>query len=132
MNQFSAAIPMRILSLIAHPRPNSFCHAISDRARNALSSVGHEIVHHDLCAERFEPCLRADEAYSVGDTLEQALSCAADPTVRKHREEIASTEGLLIVHPNWWGKPPARLLGLNASSRLLATRRLQCQYRKTD
>ncbi|MDX8496411.1 NAD(P)H-dependent oxidoreductase [Mesorhizobium sp. VK22B] len=102
---------MRIFSLIAHPRPNSFCHAISDRARNALSSAGHEIVHHDLYAERFQPCLIAEEAYSVGDTLEQALSRAADPIVRIHREEIASAEGLLIVHPNWWGKPPAILSG---------------------
>ncbi|RWB73356.1 MAG: NAD(P)H dehydrogenase [Mesorhizobium sp.] len=102
---------MRIFSLIAHPRPNSFCHAISDRARNALSSARHEIVHHDLYAEGFQPCLTAEEAYSVGDTLEQALSRAADPTVRTHRKEIATAEGLLVVHPNWWGKPPAILSG---------------------
>ncbi|MDX8448161.1 NAD(P)H-dependent oxidoreductase [Mesorhizobium captivum] len=102
---------MRIFSLIAHPRPNSFCHAISNRAQIALSRAGHEIVHHDLYAEGFQPCLSAEEAYSVGDTLEQALSRAADPIVRTHREEIARAEGLLVVHPNWWGKPPAILSG---------------------
>ncbi len=110
-SKVAITVPMRIFSLVAHPRSNSFCHAISERARNALSSAGHEIVHHDLHAEGFAPCLTAEEAYTIGDTLEQALSRAADPTLRKHREEIAISEGLLIVHPNWWGKPPAILSG---------------------
>jgi NAD(P)H dehydrogenase (quinone) len=102
---------MRIASLIAHPRPTSFCHAISERARGALAALGCEIIHHDLCAEGFDPCLTAQEAYSVGDTLEQALSAASDPTLRKYRAEIAGVDGLLVVHPNWWGKPPAILAG---------------------
>jgi NAD(P)H dehydrogenase (quinone) len=102
---------MRIVSLVAHPRPASFCHAISERARKTLAAIECEIVHHDLYAEGFDPCLTAEEAYSVGDSLEQALSRAADPMLRKYRAEIASAEGLLVVHPNWWGKPPAILAG---------------------
>lgn len=102
---------MRILSLVAHPRASSFCHAISDRVRNALSDAGHDVVHHDLYAEGFDPCLKADEAYTVGDTLETALSRAEDPVVRRHRSDIAAADGLLVVHPNWWGKPPAILSG---------------------
>lgn len=102
---------MRIFSLLAHPRPNSFCHAISERARQALSMAGHAISHHDLYAEGFDPCLTAEEAYSIGDTLEVALSRADDPVLHSHRTEIAHADGLLIVHPNWWGKPPAILAG---------------------
>jgi NAD(P)H dehydrogenase (quinone) len=102
---------MRIASLIAHPRPTSFCHALSERARGALAALGCEIVHHDLYAEGFDPCLTAEEAYSIGDTLEKALSLAGDSALRKHRAEIASADGLLVVHPNWWGKPPAILAG---------------------
>jgi NAD(P)H dehydrogenase (quinone) len=102
---------MRIASLIAHPRPTSLCHALSGRAREALTALGCEIIHHDLYAEGFDPCLTAEEAYTVGDTLEQALSAASDSTVRKYRAEIASADGLLVVHPNWWGKPPAILAG---------------------
>lgn len=102
---------MRIFSLVAHPRPSSFCHAISERARQELSVLGHEVLHHDLYAEKFDPCLTAEEAYSIGDTLEIALSRTADPVLRQHRSEITSAEGLLVVHPNWWGKPPAILAG---------------------
>lgn len=102
---------MKILSLIAHPRSDSFCHALSERARSALDAAGHRIDHHDLYAEGFDPCLAADEAYTVGDTPEIALSRATDPVVARHRAEIAAADGLLVVHPNWWGKPPAILAG---------------------
>ena len=102
---------MKILSILAHPRSDSFCHAVSELARAALAAAGHEIAHHDLYAERFDPCLSADEAYTVGDTLQGALSRAADPVVARHRAEISTTDALLVVHPNWWGKPPAILAG---------------------
>jgi NAD(P)H dehydrogenase (quinone) len=31
--------------------------------------------------------------------------------VESHCEEIAQAEGIVIVHPNWWGQPPALLKG---------------------
>ncbi|MGX1785288.1 NAD(P)H-dependent oxidoreductase [Bosea sp. NPDC055332] len=102
---------MRILSLVAHPRESSFCHAISGRVRTVLSDAGHVVIHHDLYAEGFDPCLKADEAYTVGDTLEAALARGQDPVVRQHRFDIADADGLFVVHPNWWGKPPAILSG---------------------
>jgi len=30
---------------------------------------------------------------------------------RKHCDEIALADGIVIVHPNWWGQPPAILKG---------------------
>lgn len=102
---------MRIFSIVAHPRPSSFCGAISNHVRALLSEMGHEVVHHDLYAERFDPCLSAEEAYTVGDTLEIALSRSSDPLAMQHRLELSAAEGLVVVHPNWWGKPPAILAG---------------------
>lgn len=102
---------MQILSIIAHPRQTSFCHALSEAARRALAGSGHDVVHHDLYAEGFDPCLTAEEAYSIGDDLEAALSRGTDPVTLRYRREIAEADGLLIVHPNWWGKPPAILSG---------------------
>lgn len=102
---------MRILSLVAHPRGSSFCHALSARVRSALSEAGHDVLHHDLYAEGFDPCLKAEEAYTVGDTFEAALSRAEDPIIRQHRSDVATADGLLVVHPNWWGKPPAIMSG---------------------
>lgn len=102
---------MRITSIVAHPRPNSFCHAISNRVCATLAASGHELLHHDLYAERFDPCLTAEEAYTIGDTLETALSRTTGSLVAAYRAELASSDGLVVVHPNWWGKPPAILAG---------------------
>jgi NAD(P)H dehydrogenase (quinone) len=102
---------MHIFSVIAHPRPNSFCHAISAAALSALAASGHTVEHHDLYAEGFDPCLTSDEAYTVGDTLEQTLARASDPVMQQHRQGVGKASGLLVVHPNWWGKPPAILAG---------------------
>lgn len=102
---------MKVLSLIAHPRPASFCHAISERARATLVAAGHEVLHHDLYVEGFDPCLTAEEAYTTGESVEELLARASDPVLQRHREDVANAQGLLVVHPNWWGKPPAILSG---------------------
>ena len=102
---------MRVFALIAHPRRDSFCHALCEKALTALERAGHRVTLHDLYDEDFDPVLKAEESYTVGDTVEQALSKARDPLIRTHRKEIAEAEGLLVVHPNWWGKPPAMLSG---------------------
>jgi putative NADPH-quinone reductase len=32
-------------------------------------------------------------------------------SVARHCHEIAEAEGIVVVHPNWWGQPPALLKG---------------------
>jgi len=96
---------------VAHPRSDSFCHALFERAVATLLCAGHEITIHDLYAEGFDPVLRAEESYIAGESIERAFSKSTDRTVALHREEVMSADGLLIAHPNWWGKPPAILAG---------------------
>ena len=33
------------------------------------------------------------------------------PQLTAHCDEIAEADGIVIVHPNWWGQPPAILKG---------------------
>ena len=102
---------MRIYSILAHPRTDSFCHAIAAAAHEELCKLGHTLNYHDLYAEDFDPVLKAEEAYTVGEDVEAVLAKATDPVVQAHRQEIEQAEGLLVIHPNWWGKPPAILAG---------------------
>ena len=102
---------MKLLSLLAHPRPGSFCHALSDAVSSALAGAGHVLVHHDLYADGFDPGLPADEAWTSGSQAELALARSGDPRLQGHRRDIAQAEGLLVVHPDWWGMPPAILVG---------------------
>jgi len=97
--------------LLAHPRVGSYCHALAERIGERLLDLGHEVRSHDLYAERFDPILTAYESHTSGQDVESVLAREEDPLIALHREELRQAEGLAIVHPNWWGMPPAILTG---------------------
>ncbi|MFB7368287.1 NAD(P)H-dependent oxidoreductase [Streptomyces sp. NPDC056222] len=97
---------MRAGVYLAHPRPGSFNHAVFDAVVEELRDRGCEVLAHDLYAEGFAPALAADETRTV-----QPVSDAADSQVALHREEVATLDAMVFVHPNWWGMPPAVLTG---------------------
>ena len=88
--------------ILGHPRSDSFCHAIAATAITTLRTNGHVVAFHDLYAEGFHPLVTAEESRTrVSD----------DPLVEQHCTELTRAEGLIVVHPNWWGYPPAILKG---------------------
>lgn len=93
---------MKILIILGHPAPGSLNHAIAQAIRGDLREAGHEVLFHDLYAEGFPPLLTAEEMPRDGK-LEQA--------VEAHCAELCSADGIVIVHPNWWGQPPAIVKG---------------------
>ena len=93
---------MKILVILGHQRPGSFCHAITQTAVDALEAAGHEVVLHDLYAEGFDPIL-PDEEIPKGSTKHS--------TVQQHCDELMAAAGIVVVHPNWWAMPPAILKG---------------------
>jgi putative NADPH-quinone reductase len=93
---------MNVFVLIGHQKQGSFCHAIAATAIEELQAAGHEVVYHDLYAERFDPIL-PDEEIPRNSSL--------DPVVAQHCREVMAADGYLIVHPNWWAMPPAILKG---------------------
>jgi NAD(P)H dehydrogenase (quinone) len=93
---------VNILLILGHPDPKSFNHALAAAVSGAMRSDGHQVTFHDLYAEGFNPVLPAHE---IPDTA--PLSAR----IRNHCEELRSADGIVIVHPNWWGQPPAVLTG---------------------
>ncbi len=93
---------MRVSVILAHPQPGSFNHAIAGAAVDALKKNNHKVGYHDLYEEKFDPVLPGEEI---------PKSASLNPTIRKHCNEISCAEGIVIVHPNWWGQPPAILKG---------------------
>jgi len=93
---------MNISVIIAHPNPKSFNHAIARTVCKTLDRLGHEVWYHDLYQENFPAVLTGPEL--VTDTPDDALT-------KRHQREITEADGIVIVHPNWWGQPPALLKG---------------------
>ena len=93
---------MRISVILAHPDTGSFNHAIALTAVEQIKSNRHQVFFHDLYRESFDPLLSAMEIPS-DSPLPQLIS--------KYCEEVRHADGIIVVHPNWWGQPPAILKG---------------------
>jgi len=93
---------VNILVILGHPGPGSFNHALAEAVREELAGLGFEVIFHDLCRENFPPLLPETEIARNG---------AVEPVVEKHCRELSAADGIVIVHPNWWGQPPAIVTG---------------------
>jgi NAD(P)H dehydrogenase (quinone) len=93
---------MKLLVVLGHPDAGSFNAAIAQAAKEELESLGHQVVFHDLYREGFDPLLPMEEIPQDG---------ALDPAIERHCAELTEADALVVVHPNWWGQPPAILKG---------------------
>jgi len=93
---------MKLVVILGHPHPGSFNHAIAEAACSRLRQAGHAVAFHDLYAEGFDPAITWDEVRQKPVT---------DPVLERHCEELKGADGLVFVHPNWWGMPPAVMKG---------------------
>jgi putative NADPH-quinone reductase len=93
---------MKISVILAHPDESSFNHAIAHAAVEQLANNGHQVFFHDLYKENWDPILRSEEI--PGDAL-------VPECILGHCREIAEAGGIVVIHPNWWGQPPAILKG---------------------
>jgi NAD(P)H dehydrogenase (quinone) len=93
---------MKVTLILAHPDKKSFNYAVAEAALRTLKENGHEAAWHDLYREKFPPILPAREI---------PRDVSLPPIIKRHCEEIAQADGIIIIHPNWWGQPPAILKG---------------------
>ncbi|MEE9913168.1 MAG: NAD(P)H-dependent oxidoreductase [Deltaproteobacteria bacterium] len=93
---------MQISVILAHPDPLSFNHAIAYKVLEVLKLKDHDVFFHDLYKEKFDPLLTR---------IEIAKDADLPAAIRQQCEEISQADGIVIVHPNWWGQPPAMLKG---------------------
>ena len=93
---------MSVSVILAHPNRNSLNHAIANTVVESLLRNGHTVDFHDLYEEGFDPILPFEEF---------PKDAPLPPEIENHCKEIAQADGIVIVHPNWWGQPPAILKG---------------------
>ena len=100
---------MKVLVVLAHPSQESFVSFLCSEVIAELSSGGHEIRHHDLWAENFNPVFTPYERLNhVGDVAEKLNEL---PELRQHIEDLQWCDALVLVYPTWWSGQPAILKG---------------------
>ena len=93
---------MKVSVILGHPYEKSFNHAIFRTVVETLRERSHVVYAHDLYGENFDPLLSVEE---LGDKRSN------DPVIVKLSDELAASDGLVVIHPNWWGQPPAIVTG---------------------
>lgn len=88
--------------LLAHPNERSLNHAVAQEAARAVREAGLELRYHDLYADGFGAVLSKEE-------MQRRFSF--DEAVQTYAAELRQSALLIIVHPDWWGQPPAILKG---------------------
>jgi NAD(P)H dehydrogenase (quinone) len=108
---------MRVSVILAHPDVQSFNHAIAQAAIAELTRQGHQVVFHDLYVDGFDPALPAGEIPKDAHLSQE---------IALHCQEISCADGIIIIHPNWWGQPPAILKGW--IDRVTSTVEQRCEW----
>lgn len=93
---------MNILIILGHPDGKSFNRAIAETCRERLVANGHTVLFHDLYEEGFDPILNKAEI---------PKEATVDEIVKVHCNDLTESDGIIVVHPNWWGQPPAIVKG---------------------
>jgi putative NADPH-quinone reductase len=93
---------MKIVIILGHPKTGSFNHAIAEAVVQTVKNNGHHAIFHDLYEEKFEPAVPTEEIPKGAEV---------HPVINGHCDEISNADGIIIIHPNWWGQPPAVLKG---------------------
>lgn len=98
---------MRVLLLLAHPRPVSFTGALAEAYAAGLIEAGHEVERGDLYRERFDADFRIEDF----GQFDPGGPAPPPADVQAEQQRISRNEALALVFPVWWWSFPAILKG---------------------
>lgn len=91
---------MNVLIILGHPNEKSFNHAIASTCKIQLEANAHSVFFHDLYAERFNPVHHAEN-----------INSHINSEIDLHCSHLKTCDAIIVIHPNWWGQPPAIIKG---------------------
>jgi NAD(P)H dehydrogenase (quinone) len=92
----------KILLLLGHPNPDSYCAALLDAYATEARKAGAEVRIRKVSDMQFDPSLH------MGFGKVQEL----EPDLVAFQEDLHWSEHFVMVFPLWWGSTPAVLKGL--------------------
>lgn len=91
---------MNILIVTAHPSPHGYTHKIAEAYAHNRRLKGHTVEIIDLYAKEYKVDLL---------TFEDLKSYKLTTLQKKFQKQLSDAHEIAIVHPVWWGMPPAIL-----------------------
>ena len=95
---------MRILSVLANPRQQSFCRDLAGTLIGVAGEKGHECDFLDLYREGFDPILSEEDFESFNRGMTPI-------DIREHQDRLADADVVAFFHPVWWFGMPAVMKG---------------------
>jgi len=95
---------MHVLTVIDHPNPDSFSHALAARFDAGAIAAGHSVERADLHAEGFDPRWRIEDAAQFEDG-------PSPRDVLDHQARIERCDAICLVFPMYWYGMPAMTKG---------------------
>jgi putative NADPH-quinone reductase len=92
---------MNVLIVLAHPKKESLNGALAYHLGESLGS-SHQVILHDLYLEGFDPLLKENELLDINYFSED---------IKPYCDALIAADCLIVIHPNWWGAPPAMMKG---------------------
>lgn len=100
----SYTLAVKTLVVYAHPKDNSFNHAILGQVVKGLESKGHEVKVKDLNHHAFNGILTDDD-------FNRIYSGNIPADIKAEQADIAWANRLVFIYPFWWWDRPAVLKG---------------------
>lgn len=95
---------MHVLTVLSHPNPASFSHAVAQQFVAGAKAAGHTTELADLHAEGFNPVWQAgDFAQDKGDPMPS--------DVLAEQARIERSDALCMIFPLWWWGMPSMMKG---------------------
>lgn len=96
-------VHMKVLVVLGYPKKEGFNRAIAARVLEYFQKdQSHEVDFIDLYAEAYNPVLSEDEI---------PRKFSFDETTLRYQQLVKDAGRVVIIHPDWWGGPPAILKG---------------------
>lgn len=95
---------MKHLIVYAHPKEDSFNHAILETTIKTLEAKDDSVVVRDLYALRFDPVLSAND-------MKEISSGNIPQDIATEQGYITDADVIIVIYPIWWTSMPAILKG---------------------
>lgn len=102
---------MKALIVFAHPKKESFSHALVATLEEALKKKGYEVNVRDLYQMNFNPVLSGPDAIHIENGKFVRDNETFPEDVQVEQKFIEESDLLIYVFPSWWNGMPAIMKG---------------------